>query len=195
MDVFLEDKMKKIIKWLSICFISCLVLLSISTFVVESLFTAKNQVTLIQPNKDNSLYKLIKNPNYTDGFSVTLPYDHNFSIEQIILMSFKGQPSFIKKLMNFNDELYLEKKSIDLKVGDQFGQFTVMEKSENEIILGEVNYPYYFVSYSFNDLAHEKRVNIHTFTNYTDLQGKIYLQLIKPVHTYIMISLAKGILY
>ena len=186
--------MKKIFLYFTICFISSILIWQFTPNLVSMIFNSQNVVKEI-PIKNALLASQIKkNPTYTDGFSIILPKHSTLTIDEIVLMSFKNQPSIIKKVMGFDESLDSKSTPFQLNVGDQFGQFQVIAKNEREIVLGEVHFPNYLLSYSLENNDEGTQVNIHNLTNFDSFKLSTFFNLTKPFHVYLMLSLAKGIL-
>ena len=168
--------MKKLLISLPIIIITIMITWLFIPNIIICIFTSKNHVTETPLEKNLLIHKLIENPNYQDGFSVNLS-SHNLNIDEVILKSFKNQNSFVKNAMNFDSTPYPDSKQVTLNLRDQIGQFTILQKNQNEVVLGEKNYPYYAVSYSINKNPVGSKVNIHTLTDFKTIKGKYTLKL------------------
>lgn len=156
----------------------------------------------------STIVKRSKNPcDYVDCFSVALPLEGAYSIDYLTAVTFLSIPSWAARLMRLRDVLM---RPLGLKTGDgewqsevardvQFapGQraifFTVTERSEDELVMGERDRHLDFAC-SVRRVPSDSggvEVSLTTAVWFNNFGGRCYFFFVKPFHRAIIRSLMR----
>lgn len=129
-----------------------------------------------------------KKVDYSDTYSIQKKTDK--PIEEISkeLMRLPGWAAVLLRLRNSIVKVFGLKT--DKQEGDHDTFFTLIEKNEDEIVMGEPDKHLDFKASIMRNKS-EQTIFLTTVVHYNNVWGKIYFFLIKPFHKMIMKALLK----
>ena len=130
----------------------------------------------------------------------------NITSDEVGRAFFMSSPKWIEKLMSLRNKTVsvfglktseksdYNKENLNIfiaEIGQRVGLFKIIEKTENELILGEDDKHLNFkVSLLLDDL--KENLTIITVVNFNNWFGKLYFFIIKPFHKMIVPIMLKG---
>jgi Protein of unknown function (DUF2867). len=138
--------------------------------------------------------------DYWDSFRITKPIKE--SLDKIAADIFTTEPRWVKSLMSVRNSLVrifglktdkLNQKEIKnfYPVGSRLAHFTVLDRNEYEIVLGEDDKHLNFRTSVFIDKANSS-IYLSTIVQFNNIGGKIYFFPVKPFHRFIIKSCLKS---
>ena len=157
-----------------------------------------NKITVsFLPNSSNA-NSFISKIDFVDSYKIELLKDEE--IKEIYLKLLSNNSTLIKSLMSFRNKimsLFGFKTEIkhsnnikDIQVGNKVGFFTIYYIDEHEIIAGEKDKHLDFcVSFYKKDV----NLTVTTLVQYNNFFGKIYMNLVKPFHKFVVKNMLKNL--
>lgn len=137
----------------------------------------------------SQLQRSYNHADFADAFSVDLPKEASHDAETVARHVFAGQPAWIGLLLRLRDILVRPfglKTTADLKQkgGDRISLFQILERYDDEIILGEDDTHLDFrVSVLVELRSHGRfRLTVTTLVFCNRPLGRAYITLIAPFH-------------
>jgi hypothetical protein len=142
--------------------------------------------------------------NYADSFKMKVPGTYTGSIDDLTRKSFGISPGWVNGLMKLRNAIVSpfglkaggEKQKSSaagmLKRGDKAGIFTVIERTDAEIVMGEQDKHLDFcVSVYLDGESGKRSVTVTTIVKFNNLFGRLYFAIIRPFHRLIVPSVMK----
>ena len=149
---------------------------------------------------------LLKNMlrDYADAYSAALDAK-GLTIEQVGKSFFSSDPAWVAWLFTLRNKIVAvfglktsgagERKAVrqnsKCEVGDRVGSFKILDKAENELILGEDDKHLDFRVSLFLDKQNQK-LTVSTLVKIHNGLGRIYFLFVKPFHKLIVPTMLKG---
>lgn len=136
--------------------------------------------------------------DYADSFKMKIPDEYTDGIDDITLKSFGRTPAWISGLMKLRNAIVsplglktgIQKQKNSpgiLKAGDKAGLFTVIKRTDTEIIMGEQDKHLDFcVSVYLNNENSGRHVTITTVVKFNNWFGRFYFMFVRPLHKIIV---------
>ncbi|MDH6250745.1 hypothetical protein M2347_000472 [Chryseobacterium sp. H1D6B] len=154
---------------------------------------------------------LLNNQNfdYADSFEKEfVSRENHINSSELGKLFFSSGSGWIKKLFSFRNKIVKvfglktpedqEKKEVKYEPGDQIGLFKVINKTNNEIIIGEddkhLNFQVSLLLDNEDSRNHKRKLTITTIVKYNNWWGKLYFFPVKPFHKLIVPSMLNGII-
>jgi len=144
---------------------------------------------------DSTITQGFASIDYVDCYSATI---HNSeTVDQWVSRLF-ASPSWVSKLLDFRDALVRrfglktqDKATINISdhyaPGERAVLFTVIARSENEIVMGEQDKHLNFrVSVLVSEQQGRRVVHLTTIVHYNNIWGRLYFLPVKPFHQVIV---------
>ena len=152
---------------------------------------------------ESSLLKNILR-DYADAYSVTLDAK-GLTIDQVGKSFFSSDPDWVAWLFALRNKIVAvfglktsgagERKAVrqnsKYEVGDRVGLFKILDKTENELILGEDDKHLNFRVSLFLDKQNQELI-VSTFVKIHNGLGRIYFLFVKPFHKLIVPTMLTG---
>ncbi len=135
--------------------------------------------------------------DYQDCYAMDV-YRNDIELNDVVRCFFTTAPAWVVKLMKLRDNLgkmvglktnnALEKSSSDpnissFKPGEKFGLFQILERNENEVIMGTDDKHLNFrVSIFLSDQGPAKKISISTIVVLHNSFGRAYMKMVTPFH-------------
>lgn len=162
-------------------------------------------VTIYQGNlPTNSLLKNVPK-DYIDSYSGT--FTQEMKIEDVVKLFFTSSTQWAKGLFYIRNKIVkifklkasdIENKmphDLNITIGKSIGLFKIIDKTENEVIIGEDDKHLNFrVSIYIENIGSKYRLSISTIVMIHNVFGKIYFFIIKPFHKIIVKKMVSTIL-
>lgn len=149
------------------------------------------------PNSSN-VNNFISKIDFTDSYKMELSKDED--IKELYLEFLSKDSKLIKSLMSFRNKimsLFGFKTEIkhsnnikDIRVGNKVGFFTIYYIGEYEIIAGEKDK---HLDFCVSFYKKDTNLTISTLIQYNNSFGKIYMNLIKPFHKFVVKNMLKNL--
>ena len=149
------------------------------------------------PNSSNA-NNFISRIDFTDSYKIELLKDEEIKIVYLKLLSnnstlIKSLMSFRNKIMSlfgFKTEIKHSNNIKDIQVGNKVGFFTIYYIDEHEIIAGEKDK---HLDFCVSFYKKDTNLTISTLVQYNNFFGKIYMNLIKPFHKFVVKNMLKNL--
>ncbi|MGD8455006.1 MAG: DUF2867 domain-containing protein [Anaerolineales bacterium] len=147
--------------------------------------------------------------HYIDSFSIEFENVNHYSIDYILTALFLSSiPGWVRVLLKLRDILVKpfdletgpipEQVNVDTSVrysiGDRAIIFTVIDRSDTEIVMAEDDKHLYFrTSLCIEKTSRQNLENLHltTLVQYHNIGGRLYFMPVKPFHRLIMKTMLK----
>ncbi|MBO9727069.1 MAG: DUF2867 domain-containing protein [Chitinophaga sp.] len=162
-------------------------------------------MTRLKPTlPDNSLlYKQSATIHYQDTFATTIAATPPVTITQTGIAFATTAPRFVSRMMKLRDQIVgifglktsqnlPGNRPSSLNCGDQLGIFKILEKNDQEVILGENDKHLDFrVSLYLQQQPTQQQLICTTVVHYHNLWGRIYFFFVKPFHKLLVPTMLK----
>jgi len=152
---------------------------------------------------ESSLLKNIPH-DYVDSYSITLDAK-DLTIEQVGKSFFSSDPAWVDWLFALRNKIVslfglktsgagegkAVRQNFKCEVGDRVGLFKILDKTENELILGEDDKHLDFRVSLFLDKQNQE-LTVSTLVKIHNGLGRIYFLFVKPFHVLIVPTMLKG---
>ena len=142
--------------------------------------------------------------HYSDAYQAILPGESSHDVEFITRMFLTTVPSWVSRLMKVRDRIVSliglktssrsEVKDIKLELGSNIGIFRVLNRSSQEILLGEddrhLNFRVSILVEGVNGLNY---LTVSTVVYFHNWIGKLYFFIVGKVHKVIVPSMMRNI--
>ncbi|WCN39432.1 DUF2867 domain-containing protein [Aneurinibacillus uraniidurans] len=143
--------------------------------------------------------------HYADAYKVTLPNELVCDVDSISRLFLASSPSWVARLMKIRDKLVnliglktskpADLQHITFEPGSQVGIFRVINRSANEIVMGEDDRHLDFrVSILLEDRNGMKCATVSTTVYYHNWLGRLYFFIVGRVHKLIVPSMLKSMM-
>lgn len=163
------------------------------------------RMTVLKPTlpANSLLNKQSATIHYQDTFAANIVTAHPVTIQQTGIAFVTTAPRFVSQMMKWRDRIvriFGLKTSQKLprnppttfNCGDQLGIFKILEKNEQEVILGENDKHLDFrVSLYLQQQSTQQQLICTTVVHYNNLWGKIYFFFVKPFHKLLVPAMLK----
>jgi len=152
----------------------------------------------------NSLLKDIPR-DYIDAYSGT--FTKEVHIEDVVKLFFTSTNRWVDRLFNVRNKMVkmfklkvstIENKQpheLNITIGNSIGLFKILDKNENEVIIGEDDKHLNFrVSIYREKVGYNYLLTISTIAKIHNSFGKIYFFVIKPFHKIVVKKMVRNIL-
>ncbi len=136
--------------------------------------------------------------HYIDSFSIKLEKRNNYSIDYLTALLFTSTPGWARMFLKLRDFLVKpfglqigmpEQKSLETSlhynIGDRAIFFSVIDKSESEIVMAEDDKHLYFRTSLSVERTSDQNVDmiyLTTLVHFHNIWGKLYFAIVKPFH-------------
>lgn len=157
-----------------------------------------NKITVsFLPNSSN-VNNFISKIDFADSYRIESLKDEE--IKEVYLKLLSNNSTFIKSLMSFRNKimsLFGFKTEIkhsnnikDIRVGNKVGFFTIYYIDEHEIIAGEKDK---HLDFCVSFYKKDTNLTVTTLVQYNNFFGKIYMNLVKPFHKFVVKNMLKNL--
>ncbi|WP_051697620.1 DUF2867 domain-containing protein [Prevotella sp. 10(H)] len=154
-----------------------------------------------------------KSFDYIDSFqSFFSDKDQKIGLTDVVRIFASGGPKWAESLLKLRNILMkpfglktgddmpvVHADEIKYEAGEQIGIFKLLDKAENEIILGEedkhLNFKVSMLLEPVADDPDKKKLSITTAVHFNNFFGRLYFLPVKPFHKMILRSSLKDIIY
>lgn len=164
--------------------------------------------------QQESILKVENGYQFIDGYKSKFsdPGDA-IEIQQVAKLFFSAGPKWLNRLFAFRNGMV---KFFGLKVpgrredrerqlqnfrcvpGERIGLFKVIQRTENEVVLGEddkhLNFRVSLLLQKNKEHSNERELSISTLVKFNNSWGKLYFIPVKPFHRLIVPAMLKGII-
>ena len=144
--------------------------------------------------------------HYIDSFCIKIENTKKYSVDYVAALLFSSIPEWVKSLLKLRDFLVkpfgLETgtipepgtldPSLHYNVGERAIFFTVIDRSESEIVMAEDDKHLYFRTSLFVEKTSDQnfdKIYLTTLVQFHNIWGKVYFAPVKPFHQLIMRTL------
>ena len=144
--------------------------------------------------------------HYVDTFRIEITNTNDYSVDYLTALFFTSIPEWARMLLKVRDiivkpfgleiEIFPEQetleKSLYYNVGKRAILFSVIDRSETEIVMAEDDIHLYFRTSLFvEETSDQNRENVYltTLVQFHNIWGKLYFLPVKPFHKLIMKAL------
>lgn len=156
-----------------------------------------NKITVsLLPNSSN-VNNFISKIDFADSYRIESLKDEE--IKEVYLKLLSNNSTLIKSLMSFRNKimsLFGFKTEIkhsnnikDIRVGNKVGFFTIYYIDEHEIIAGEKDK---HLDFCVSFYKKDTNLTVTTLVQYNNFFGKIYMNLVKPFHKFVVKNMLKN---
>ena len=141
--------------------------------------------------------------DYTDAYSIRVNTGQNDTIDYFTARFFTSWPWWADRLLKLRNHMVMPfgletgsvpdqgtiSRSVHYPVGDRAVFFTVIDRTDTEIVMAEDDKHLYFRTSLFMDRAGHKEpatFYLTTLVQFHNLGGKIYFAPVKPFHKFII---------
>lgn len=157
-----------------------------------------NKITVsLLPNSSN-VNNFISKIDFADSYRIESLKDEE--IKEVYLKLLSNNSTLIKSLMSFRNKimsLFGFKTEIkhsnnikDIRVGNKVGFFTIYYIDEHEIIAGEKDK---HLDFCVSFYKKDTNLTVTTLVQYNNFFGKIYMNLVKPFHKFVVKNMLKNL--
>jgi hypothetical protein len=144
--------------------------------------------------------------HYIDSFCIEIENTKNYSVDYLLALLFSSSPGWIKKLSKLRNILVkpfglrtgalpepkTSDTSLQYNIGERAVFFSVIDRSESEIVMAEDDKHLYFRASLFVEKVSDQnyaKVYLTTLVQFHNIGGKLYFTPVKPFHKLLMRSL------
>ncbi len=166
-------------------------------------FRSKPDHSIIDKNIDGNIH-------YVDSYCAAFDNKMEYSVDYLTALFFSSVPGWVRMLLKLRDTLVApfglevgmipERETIDASVRYDIGgraiYFSVIERTESEIVMAEDDKHLYFRTSVFIDRTSDRgRSNIYitTIVKFHNFWGRLYFLPVKPFHKLIVKTLLKNL--
>jgi hypothetical protein len=146
------------------------------------------------------LFSLLERVDYSDAYSCCFQTHKPLKVEEVVLAFFKSAPEWLHKLFDIRDRMVsglgiktVNRKERDrllrefkVEPGQALGLFTVIQKTRNEVIMGEndkhLNFRVAVQLHQQESESGKSEIVFMTAVQVHNRLGRYYFMLIKPFH-------------
>ncbi len=147
--------------------------------------------------------------HYIDSFRIEFENINNYSIDYLTALLFSSIPGWARMLLKLRDFLVMpfgletgiipEQDTLDTSlhynIGDRAIVFSVIDRSESEIVMAENDKHLYFRTSLYVEKTSDQNLEnayLTTLVKFHNIWGKLYFAPVKPFHKLIMRTLLKN---
>lgn len=135
---------------------------------------------------ENIIKNYLSNIDYSDTFSKEIEEEN--TVEELYLKLVSKKSKLVEILMTIRNKIVSlfkiksvesDEQNSNLSVGKKVGLFTIYEIKENYIVSGEKDK---HLDFCIIFKKEDKKVYLSTYVKYNNFFGKVYMNMIKPLH-------------